>query len=501
MPSSEFARGLLRAVLLLCVCTQGAAAAVDGPDTATSTSGCFPAVDRVERGEAVGDAVELEMLLCFSGSVSVTGPTYAANATLGDGNWSGSVTLEFDTRRKGSRALSVTTDRDHSVAAAINGSGSFEPGTYTVTVRGWGGDVVDTVNFTLGEPRGHDVTIAKAPKGASSNLDSVAAVREAMAQSPTDSARQLDDPDYDESLPVATNETLIVALRADGLEGAIASEGETPLSRFRAALEDAGGGLTMQQTEETVTPERKPLAPNLLNSSATHLVADPVNDTYYLVVDTQRLHGKWGGSHGGPVTVGARPGMGYAVRFSMQGTIDDETLPSDLVSADLLIEEAAVAAPEGNSEPIALPARKNATLRFRTTLATGTPVTVYVTGHPSGPLNRSRQVQRGTEEAIIVLDVNLSAVPNRTTLEVTVEREGKVLDSEVAAVVGTATPTETTTPTASPTTSQPATASATDTDSDKPTASPTTRERVPGFGFLPGVTSLLVAVLALRRLT
>lgn len=496
MPSNEFARGLLRAMLLLCVCTQGAAAAVDSPDPTTNNRGCFPGFDRVERGEAVGDVVELEMLLCFRGVVTVSGPGYEANISIDKGNWSGSATVTVDTWRNGSEAIRVSTSHERAAQINATGNGSFQPGNYTVTLSYWDGDTADTVNFTLGRPRASDVTVFGAPKGAASKLQSAAAVRQARAVSPADSARRFDDPDMDAHLSLAANETLVVAVRGDGLEGAMAAGGDTPLARFRAALRAAGGSLTLRQTAETVTPQRQPLTPDLLNSSATHLVPDADNDTYYLVVDTRRLWGEWEGGHGGPVNVGSRAGTGYAVRFSMQNGTD--AVPADLVAADFVVVEAAIAGPASDEEPVALRPEQNASLPLRTTLAAGTPVTVTVAGLPDGPLERNVRVQRVENGAVVALDLDLSGVPNGTSLSVTVERDGQALDNEVNAVVSTVPKTtETPTPTP-PTATETDTASPTPPTSTRAPDSPTPRP-VPGFSALHGAAALLLAVLALRR--
>lgn len=444
MPSTPAAAPLTRRVLTLvvvaCLCSSTAAAAVSGARPSTAKTGCFPTGEAVDPSEAVGDVVEIEMLLCFRGSVTVDGPGYELNATLGDGNRSGSVTLRLNTHLNGSAALGVTSDTLDSVPVNATGNGSFEPGNYTVTIRDGSGDVVDTVEFRLGEPRARNLSVFRASRGAAADLQTVAAVRSARNVSRVDSRRPF-DPSSAEYLPLATNETLVVAIRAGGIEGAMAVANGTPLARFRAAVRATGATLQTRQTPDTTTPERQPLLLDLLNSSATHLVSDPATHTYYLVVDTRQLWGEWEGSHGGPVHVGSHWGMGFAVRFSMQGEISEESPPVDLVAADFRIVEAAVDFPrlgdEGGGRPVLAP-EKDVRLRARSTLAAESTVTVRVSGLPDGPIERAVRVRNLSGGPGFVLPLNLSDVPNGTDLSIAVDRDGKTLTSDpVRAVVRT----------------------------------------------------------------
>lgn len=150
MPSTHLGYRVLTLSVLICVCSSTVAASVGvGYRTANPTTGCFPSVDSVERGETVGDVVDVEMLLCFTGSVTIQGPEYRGKATLGDGNHSGHITLNLNTTVTDSAVLNVTSEQLDSVPLNTTGDGSFEPGTYTVRVRDGGGDLADTVNFKL----------------------------------------------------------------------------------------------------------------------------------------------------------------------------------------------------------------------------------------------------------------------------------------------------------------------------------------------------------------
>ena len=441
MPSTSHCRRLLAMILLVCVCSNPVAAAVTDPDPSSAASACFPGVDKIDQGEAVGDIVELEMLLCFSGSVHVAGPGYEGNVTLGDGKHSGQVTLKLNTYRKGARAFGVTSSVLDSVPMNATGNGSFQPGSYTLTIRNGGDDVVETVTFELGTPRAEDLSVFRAPRGAVVDLRSVDAVREARAVSRVDSHRRFDDVNSSQHLPLATNETLIVSVRADGLEGTMVAANGTPLARFRTAIRETGTAFATRQTYETVTPERRPLTPDTLNSSATHLAADPTNDTYYLVVDTRDLWGEWEGNHGRPVHIGSHEGAGYAVRFSMQGAINESNPPADLVAADFRVVDAAVdfsrQSLTDNDIRLAAAQRRDARLLARASTAPGTTLRVRVAGLPDGPVEQTVQVEPLPDGPGFEVPLNLSGVQNGTILRLTVQRGNDTLEDRLEAVVRT----------------------------------------------------------------
>lgn len=507
MPSTSVAHRLLTVVVLVCVCTSSAtaSAAVD-PAPNAAEAGCFPSIDHLDRGEAVGDVVDVGMLLCFSGSVTVSGPDYSGTASLGDGNRSGHVTLQLHTDENGPDAFGVASDTLDSVPLNASGDGTFRPGNYTVTVRDGSGDVVDTATFELGAPRAQDLTVFRAPRDAASNLQSVEAIRDARSVSRTDSARLLDDPSMSEHLALATNETLLVAVRADGLEGAMADADGTSLSRFRQAIREEGGTLSFWQTDETVTPSRRPLTPDVLDSPATHLVADSANDTYYLVIDTEELWGEWGGTEGEPVRIGSFVGSGYTVQFSMNGSLDQDPAPSDRVGADFRVLEPAVEYPSHSSENRAALAPENVTVVGQTTLAPGTALTATVSGLPDGRFERSVQVERLDTGPGVRLSLDLSAVPNGTNLTVTFERDGAPIEGSLKAVVdasvggedNTSTPASTASPTATSTAEPPATPTASD-DERSPTDRSPTDVSVPGFGVVAALAGLLIVARRLEQ--
>lgn len=401
----------------------GAAGAYGAAGTSTTghpaaSTGCFPGVDAVERGEAVGDVVDIEMLLCFEGSVTVEGPGYRGTANLSGGDKSGQVTLAFNTHREDGAAIDATSDT-FDLRTNASGNGSFEPGNYTVTVRDGSGDVRDEVSVAVGEPRAQDLRLWRAPRGAASDLRTVEAVersREAVAR--VDSRRRLEDPDYADSLPVATNETLVMAIEAGGLEGAMAAAEGSPLARFRTAIRETNATFEVQQTEETVTPSRQPLTPDVLNSSGTRLVPYPHNDTYYLVVDLSRLTADRGGSATSEEHIGTYHGSGFAYRFSMQGEDFHEDPPADLRGADHEIVERAVAFPRVREGTVVLAPDADEQLVVATTVAPGTTITVTVSGAVDRTLTRTVRPQNHTVAPGFLVPLDLADVPAGSNLTV-----------------------------------------------------------------------------------
>lgn len=281
MPSTRLAYRVLTLSILVCVCSSTAIAAsgVVHGTTNNVTAGCFPSVDSIEHGEAVGDVVEMEMLLCFNGSVTVEGPGYRGNATLGDGNHSGHVTLHLNTAVNDSAVFNVTSDRLSSVPMNATGDGSFESGTYTVTIRDRSGDVADTVTFDLDEPQSRtnetrdNLTVYRA---ANANFQSVASIEEAISNSTAESAGT-----------VAVGDTLVVAIESGRLAATMKTINGSTTARFFTAL-DGEAEFRIIQTNPTTNANRK-----FAMVGRENVTVHRTGTTVYVLVETENLTVKY----------------------------------------------------------------------------------------------------------------------------------------------------------------------------------------------------------------
>ncbi|NHN59811.1 MULTISPECIES: hypothetical protein [Halorussus] len=281
MPSTRLVYRVVSLSVLVCVCSSTAIASfgVVHGTTNNAATGCFPGVDSIERGEAVGDVVEMKMLLCFTGSVTIEGPGYSGKATLGDGNNSGHVTLHLDTGVNGSAVFDVTSDRLDSVPMNATGDGSFEPGNYTVTIRDGSGDVADTITFELDEPQSRTNVTGDGPtvyRAANASFESVASIEDAIS---TGRAEPAD--------AVAVGDTLIVAIESEQLADAMNTTNGSTTEQFFTAL-NGKAEFRIIQTNPTPEANRKFAAMGQEN-----VTAHRVGTTVYAVVETENLTVKY----------------------------------------------------------------------------------------------------------------------------------------------------------------------------------------------------------------
>lgn len=314
------------------------------------------------------------------------------------------------------------------------------------------------------------------------------------------------------------NDTLVLELRASGLEGRLATRnGSNATTRFFDLLESDAVTLRVRQTNPGTSFEPKEF--HLAEYDSTHVVADADNDTYYLVVDTTRAN-----VTGGP-----------------DGEIDD----GDVYLANLTTSPTRSLAPHGRqsvttrfrfqSPAAVVPSRgfydtdlrkvlvapsPNRTIRGRTTLPPGREVTVTLRARDDDSLSLSKTVEvrnrtadewcrfaavfdfsgvaPGTNFTVDVRAHNRSIIDSWPPTYVVVEASATDSTTATTRASGAESPVTTaTSPTRKPTTDREA-----EPESTQPTssASPTAPDgEVPGFGVTAVAVALLVATTFARK--
>ena len=280
MPSTPLTYRVLILSVLVCVCSSTAIASfgvVHG--TTNATMGCFPSADSVEQGVVVGDVVDVEMLLCFTGSVTVEGPGYHGSATLGDGHHSGHVTLHLNTATNDSAVFNVTSDPLDSVPMNATGNGSFESGTYTVTIRDGSGNVADTVTFELGEPQ----------SGTNATRDTLTVYRASNAsfESAASIQAEISNGTIEPADTVAVGDTLVVAIESERLVDTMDTTNGSTTARFFTAL-DGDAEFRIIQTNPTTMANRK-----VASMGSKNVTVYRTGARVYAVVETGNLTVKY----------------------------------------------------------------------------------------------------------------------------------------------------------------------------------------------------------------
>jgi hypothetical protein len=169
---------------------------------------------------------------------------------------------------------------------------------------------------------------------------------------------------------VTPNDTLVLELRASGLEGVLDGQnGSNATERFFGLLEDPAFELRIEQRNPP--PSLATAEIHLAEYDSTRVVTDPVNDSYYLVVDPAATN----------VTRGTReaelrPGQEYEANFSLAGSSALAANGTESATTNfVVVEPAAELSTAGAEREFAVPA-PNQTISGTTTLPPGSEVTV-----------------------------------------------------------------------------------------------------------------------------
>lgn len=195
---------------------------------------------------------------------------------------------------------------------------------------------------------------------------------------------------------VARNDTLVLELRASGLESAIAAEeGPNATARFFSFLNRSGVSLTVY---DLPGPQRERAYLDVTDHSAASVVPDAQNDSYYLAVETSEANVTDG--DGGSPASDRRLWGGQVANFTVENSSALTASGRETVTTEFRISdaEASLDAPE-DTDRLLLAPESNQTISGGTTLAPGHRVTVEVRGPDGEVRSETVPVRNGTETA------------------------------------------------------------------------------------------------------
>jgi PGF-CTERM protein len=204
---------------------------------------------------------------------SAAGP-YEADVSLTDADGDGRVELRWNTYLAGHGDAFAAAGED---AASTDDrrplDGRVAAGNHTLTVT-VDGERVDGATVRL-EPVPDPSVAALAPlpgrAEAPRSLAEMRSARAAGAVAPADG--------------VGVSGSLVVAVEAPGIEGALAAQnGGNASARFQGLTDSDGFAFSVREDPTTVTTMKPPIRLGVVGAGAD-VLADPANDTYYVVYD------------------------------------------------------------------------------------------------------------------------------------------------------------------------------------------------------------------------
>lgn len=360
-----------------------ALSAVAGVGTADSHVG----VEDGPGNETLGDVVEFTVSVPENGTATVvfeaTGAdAYRRTVRLNDTSGDGTVTLRVNTFRgkRGDDDSAVYSVRDDEVAVRGNFGSDMDPQEYDIRLyngTNTSGAPTTTTAVNLAAPTDADIDYSVAPAGSADRLDSREAIEQARSEGWLTDTEEA----------VAAGDTLVLSLRVDGLEGALAAaESETwwrnrdDSERFLSMLDREETALTLEWDDTTMTaPEQR----QLNRTTIAAVVPDIRNDTYHVVLNT--------------TDAGIVPATGERVDDG------DEFTPLFVVAGESRLAEDSYAPRFDIEEPeaeLVWPPRQSldgatVTVGGRTNIAPGTRVRVRLTGNGTNFTTASRTVRPG----------------------------------------------------------------------------------------------------------
>lgn len=410
---------LVLSVLLSTVAT-GEAIASEEATTGTSNPEFVSSSLTDHRGDVVPIAVQMND--ASSAKIDILGrkSDYDAHVTVRDGNGDGRVTLRFNTYLAGGAGTFETAESADSVS--IHGQGTVDGMVPADNYRLRTDDGNDLADLRIRPRETKSLTSMVAPKGSFSSLVTsrdVSAQREAGNLTGRTGAG---------TVAVAEEDVLVLRFRATGFSGLLAAQpGDDATERFQSLVD--GDALTFEVEQTNPASGRVP-ATLMLNRDGVRLVTNVNRDAYFLVVDTERAH--YRRDDDGEIRSGLPLGARFEANLTVEGPSGLTSDGPEHVGVPVRVVErsATLRTHEESGRSFVDPARGQ-TITGRTTLAPGSTLTVEVTAD-DGDFQRSRtvRVQPGDDLGTFETGVNLQALEENTTIEISAHEGATDLTSD-----------------------------------------------------------------------
>lgn len=224
---------------------------------------------------------------------------------------------------------------------------------------------------------------------------------------------------------VAENDTLVLELRAAGLEGVIAAQdGRNATIRFFEFLKSENASLVVYDVPD---PEQKRAYLNLTDPSAVTAVSDPRNDTYYLAVEPRNL--RVTDDDGGKPTNNRKIWGWQRANFTLSGEsiLTTDGRETATIEFEIRDAEASLDTPDEIGRAYFAP-RPNQSISGVTNLAPGHHVTVDVRGPDGDVRSKTIRVRNATETpGRFATTFDLRDVPAGTNVSIVVRSDGRSL--------------------------------------------------------------------------
>ncbi|SFR43599.1 Ig-like domain-containing protein [Halogeometricum limi] len=453
-----------------------------------------------ERGDVASIPIEIENTDTATVTIGSSDMGFVTNVTVED-DGDGRVDLLFNTYAVTDLEGELSNDERDAVFSTEDADDEVE--SADVDEDNSVGDLLDSAEYELEVQSGtgsdpddsQGVGTLVLRERETKSLGSWTAASQTTLDDAEDVYAAIENDNLTQADEIAFGDLIVHRIEASGLEGALEAEDSDATDAFFELEDDGTLQFTVEQAE--AGPNREPFE-LVLDGSDSDVVADPANDTYFVVVDTDDVE-----TTGNDLDAGEELTANFTVPEDTPLADDRQTVETayELVEAEHVVEE-----------PIEVSATTGQTIRGETNVAPGTRLDVRI--RSSGD-TRPRFLKTATayvaENGSFQSTFDFSEERVNDTFEMTVRggaapsitAEGVVADdgqtpTPTDTVTPTDTETETDTSTATPTDTQTPTATPTDTETE--TATPTlTPVGTPGFGVVAAVVALLAAALLAGR--